>query len=200
MQRKRLVLGFQGSSVMSGQDNCFDFNYANTMRRQLARLLAFAGVDVEVRNMGQNGDGPDMGTQMLCAPDTLGPDVDVLTLWYPMIPGPGYFEAHTFLQRVMLRSTVVHSINFPKSVCARLGPFAQPTPDGAATHLPASSRTMRAAGPRPPRCGPLWIGSQRTRTCARSPGSPGPGAGRLGRVWRVAHAPQARGRALPHPH
>jgi hypothetical protein len=76
----RLVIGFMGSSVMSGQDNCHGLILSETLRRALDGLLRPFQMSVEPRNMGQNGDGPDMGTQMLCGLDTLGPDLDLLVV------------------------------------------------------------------------------------------------------------------------
>jgi len=83
-----LVIGFQGSSVMSGQDNCHGMILSETVRRFMDRLLGAFNMYAEVRNMGQNGDGPDMPSQMLCSYDSLGA-VDLLVMWYWMIPDLG---------------------------------------------------------------------------------------------------------------
>jgi len=58
--KKRLVLGFMGSSMMSGQDNCHAWIYSETIKRQFARVLQPFNVNVVVRNMGQGEDGFDM--------------------------------------------------------------------------------------------------------------------------------------------
>jgi hypothetical protein len=91
----KLVFGFMGSSVMSGQDNCHGLVLSETFRTMMAKLVQpFRNMQVEVRNMGQNGDGPDSGTQMLCGYDTLG-EIDFLVVWYPMIPN--YGQGHQIL-------------------------------------------------------------------------------------------------------
>jgi len=112
-KRKKLVMGFMGSSVMSGQDNCHDFIYPEQMKRRMDELLSFADIKVEVRNMGQNGDGPDMPNQVLCSLDTMGDDVDLLTLWYPMIPMPRGEEWLVFLLRWLAQGMHVHLMHFP---------------------------------------------------------------------------------------
>ena len=43
----------------------------------------------------------------------MGTDLDVLTLWYPMIPLPKYEEHTVFLERHLLRGTHVHIMYFP---------------------------------------------------------------------------------------
>jgi len=106
-----LTVGFMGSSVMSGQDNCHGLILSETFRTQMNRLIAPFQMSVDPRNMGQNGDGPDMGTQMLCAYDTLGA-LDLLVAWYPMIPDPGTPDAIFVTRLVFPVSSYFSGLSF----------------------------------------------------------------------------------------
>jgi hypothetical protein len=50
--------------------------------------------------------------QLLCAPDTMGEDVDILTLWYPMMPDSSVQEKYMFLRRWITRGTFIHIMHF----------------------------------------------------------------------------------------
>jgi len=112
LSKKKLVLGFQGSSVMSGQDNCHYWIYSETLKRHFTRILSPYGIVVEARNMGQNGDGTDQMTQLLFAPDVLGADVDIQTIWYPMMPNASPAEQAMLLRRWINQKTFVHIMTF----------------------------------------------------------------------------------------
>ncbi|KAH9259776.1 hypothetical protein BASA81_002198 [Batrachochytrium salamandrivorans] len=95
-KKSKLVWGFMGTSVMSGQDNCYDVTLAPLLARKLQTIL---GLEVEVRNQGQNGDSPDQTMQLLCAQSTLGVnDVDFLHVWYPMMPQAQFAFKDFFLR------------------------------------------------------------------------------------------------------
>jgi len=113
LARKRLVLGFVGTSMMAGNDNCYYWTYAETLRRALARVLAPLGVAVEARNLGQDGStNVDQHAQLLCMPDMLGDDVDVVSLWYHLIDPVPFAESSMFARRLVARGFFFHVLAF----------------------------------------------------------------------------------------
>lgn len=104
----KLVVGTMGTSVLSGQDNCYTYTYSPLLERSLSHILAAWPMKVEVRGMGQNGDnGPNMDNQMLCGPFLVG-QIDSLHLWYPMIPNSEAVLKRAFVYKLMRDNGLQH--------------------------------------------------------------------------------------------
>ncbi|KAH9252198.1 hypothetical protein BASA81_009790 [Batrachochytrium salamandrivorans] len=110
----RLVVAALGTSVLSGQDNCLETTYGPLLQRQLEHLMAPWQTKVQVRNLGQNGDGPTYQSQMLCGADIIGNDgeVDFVHLWYAMInPTDTSISRHGFVKRMLDKGAVnIHTL------------------------------------------------------------------------------------------
>jgi len=102
-ERMRISIATMGSSVMSGHDNCHYYTYGPLLNRTLSHLLAPGGAEVETKNMGQNGDGPDQESQMTCAWLTLG-KTDFVHVWYPMMPQTSVEIKWGFVARMILQN------------------------------------------------------------------------------------------------
>ncbi|KAK3259483.1 hypothetical protein CYMTET_31521 [Cymbomonas tetramitiformis] len=113
VHQRPFALGVLGTSVLSGQDNCYALSYAPTWNRTLRPLLDIVGVPFDVHGSGQNGNGPSMGNTLTCAKEVLG-DVDIVhTGWWMVgqVPKPDY---EAFLRRMLTDSPngpLVHSID-----------------------------------------------------------------------------------------
>lgn len=85
---QKFVMGFIGSSVMCGHDNCFWDNYPNQLLRLLNSTFRLLGAPLEVRNAGQGGDcGDTFANQVFCLSALVGEDVDLVHYTW------SYFEA-----------------------------------------------------------------------------------------------------------
>lgn len=109
--KETFVIAVYGSSVMSGQDNCWYNTYPMQLQRMLNKVFSIFNspeITATVKPGGQNGDGAAIYPQIKCAQEIFE-DFDVLQTGYWMIPKtPGDFEA--FVRRVLKEGKLIHSL------------------------------------------------------------------------------------------
>eukprot|EP00854_Cymbomonas_tetramitiformis_P016871 gene16871-20043_t len=99
---RSVVVAVLGTSVISGQDNCFETAYPPMLARAFEPFF---------KAMGQNGDGPNKIDEIMCAKDIVGDDVDILQTGYMMTEVPPAKDYEAFLRRSLSEGMLVHSID-----------------------------------------------------------------------------------------
>lgn len=83
-RKEKLRVATFGTSVMAGQDNCYNSTFTPTFQRALSQVT---GLEVEVFNLAQNGDGDAMSPQLICSDAMLDLDtIDMIVAYWDMIP------------------------------------------------------------------------------------------------------------------
>lgn len=83
-RKEKLRVATFGTSVMAGQDNCYNSTFAPTFQRALSRVT---GLEVEIFNLAQNGDGDAMSQQLICSDSMLDLDsIDMIVAYWDMTP------------------------------------------------------------------------------------------------------------------
>lgn len=96
-----LKLGFIGSSVMCGHDNCYYDSLPAQLERQLEPVFSLAKSKVEMRNACQGGTcGDDYANQVFCFRHMVGDDVDMLFYeWTYFENGDNVIQNHDAIAR-----------------------------------------------------------------------------------------------------
>eukprot|EP00976_Prorocentrum_cordatum_P089034 1187584-Prorocentrum_minimum.AAC.1 len=109
IHRKPFVIAVAGVSIMAGMDNCFAKSYGPMLTRYLEPFFKAMGVNIDVRNSGQNGDGPSMEDTITCIKSVMGDDVDILQIDYVMIDIAPPADYETFIRKTITDGTLVHA-------------------------------------------------------------------------------------------
>jgi len=109
IHNKPFVVAVAGVSIMAGMDNCFAKSYGPMMTRYLEPFFKAMGISIDVRNSGQNGDGPSMEDTTACIKAVMGDDVDILQITYVMINIAPAADYEAFIRRTITDGTLVHA-------------------------------------------------------------------------------------------
>mmetsp|Transcript_37125 Transcript_37125/g.62490 ORF Transcript_37125/g.62490 Transcript_37125/m.62490 type:complete len:691 (-) Transcript_37125:665-2737(-) len=109
VHKKPFVIAVAGTSIMAGMDNCFAKTYGPMLTRILEPFFKGMGIGVEVRNSGQNGDGPAMEDTTQCIKQVMGADVDILQITYVMITPAPPADYEAFIRRTISDGTLLHA-------------------------------------------------------------------------------------------
>jgi len=113
VHQRDFVMGFFGSSVVAAQDNCFHYAYPLQLRRTLLPLFEAAGIDIEIRTSGQNGDGGEAEVQMRCLEAIMGDlsELDIVNFgWWMIRTNPP--SRHETIRRLLSRGVLPHFSEF----------------------------------------------------------------------------------------
>eukprot|EP00924_Labyrinthula_sp_SR-Ha-C_P010356 maker-scaffold_23-snap-gene-4.53-mRNA-1 protein AED:0.29 eAED:0.29 QI:0/0.66/0.5/0.75/1/1/4/549/732 len=109
LNKKDLVFAFLGSSVFSGQDNCWNYSYPKQFERIFQKIFSiFPHTNIIARPGGQNGDGAAVHQQFKCAVSNFG-EFDVIQTGLWMIPVDSQDHA-SFLEEMFLQGRLVHAL------------------------------------------------------------------------------------------
>lgn len=83
-RKEKLRVATFGTSVMAGQDNCYNSTFAPVFQRTLSKVT---GLEVEIFNLAQNGDGDAMVQQLICSDAMLDLEsIDMIVAFWDMMP------------------------------------------------------------------------------------------------------------------